>query len=101
MSTNSIYHLSFLLLAEFCGTLKSGLQITEFIPFPFPTLRAFLQHFVDALSYDENPVEYLMNRFPQAGMKPEVGAHWNSAFSFFLLYCLFCCYFWHYKGSCS
>lgn len=31
----------------------------------------YAQHFVDTLSYDENPVEYLMNRFPQAGMKPE------------------------------
>ena len=29
------------------------------------------QHFVDALSFDENPVEYLMNRFPTAGLKPE------------------------------
>jgi len=27
---------------------------------------------VDALSYDENPVEYLMNRFPLANKKPEV-----------------------------
>lgn len=31
-----------------------------------------MQHFVDALSFDENPVEYLMNRFPEAGLKPEV-----------------------------
>uniref|UniRef100_A0A7S3QXV4 ABC transporter domain-containing protein n=1 Tax=Dunaliella tertiolecta TaxID=3047 RepID=A0A7S3QXV4_DUNTE len=31
----------------------------------------YAQHFVDALSYDENPVEYLMNRFPESRMKPE------------------------------
>ncbi|PNW88567.1 hypothetical protein CHLRE_01g034950v5 [Chlamydomonas reinhardtii] len=31
----------------------------------------YAQHFVDALSFDENPVEYLMNRFPTAGLKPE------------------------------
>jgi hypothetical protein len=31
-----------------------------------------LQHFVDALSFDENPVEYLLNRFPESGLKPEV-----------------------------
>jgi hypothetical protein len=36
-------------------------------------VRLQLQHFVDALSFDENPVEYLMNRFPEARMKPEVG----------------------------
>lgn len=29
------------------------------------------QHFVDALAFDENPVEYLMNKFPEAGLKPE------------------------------
>lgn len=29
------------------------------------------QHFVDQLSYDVNPVEYLMSRFPKAGLKPE------------------------------
>eukprot|EP00878_Enallax_costatus_P024403 GHUV01026041.1.p1 GENE.GHUV01026041.1~~GHUV01026041.1.p1 ORF type:complete len:319 (+),score=112.43 GHUV01026041.1:436-1392(+) len=29
------------------------------------------QHFVDALAFDENPVEYLMNKFPDAGLKPE------------------------------
>ena len=32
----------------------------------------YAQHFVDALSFDENPVEYLMNKFPEAGLKPEV-----------------------------
>jgi ATP-binding cassette subfamily F protein 1 len=26
---------------------------------------------VDALAFDENPVEYLMNKFPEAGLKPE------------------------------
>ena len=31
----------------------------------------YAQHFVDALSFDENPIEYLMNRFPEAGLKPE------------------------------
>ncbi len=30
------------------------------------------QHFVDALAFDENPVEYLLNKFPEAGLKPEV-----------------------------
>ncbi|WIA09051.1 hypothetical protein OEZ85_008465 [Tetradesmus obliquus] len=29
------------------------------------------QHFVDALAFDENPVEYLLNKFPEAGLKPE------------------------------
>jgi len=30
------------------------------------------QHFVDALSFDENPIEYLMNRFgAESGLKPE------------------------------
>jgi len=29
------------------------------------------QHFVDALSMDVNPVEYLMTKFPEAGLKPE------------------------------
>jgi ATPase subunit of ABC transporter with duplicated ATPase domains len=29
------------------------------------------QHFVDALAFDENPVEYLMNKFPEVGLKPE------------------------------
>jgi ATP-binding cassette subfamily F protein 1 len=29
------------------------------------------QHFVDALSMDENPVEYLLNKYPTAGLKPE------------------------------
>ena len=27
----------------------------------------YAQHFVDALSFDENPVEYLLNRYPEAG----------------------------------
>lgn len=27
----------------------------------------YAQHFVDALSFDETPVEYLLNRFPEAG----------------------------------
>lgn len=31
----------------------------------------YAQHFVDALSFDENPIEYLMHRFPEAGLKPE------------------------------
>jgi ATP-binding cassette, subfamily F, member 1 len=31
----------------------------------------YAQHFVDALSFDETPVEYLMNKFPQSGLKPE------------------------------
>lgn len=31
----------------------------------------YAQHFVDALSFDVNPVEYLMNKFPEAGLKPE------------------------------
>jgi energy-coupling factor transporter ATP-binding protein EcfA2 len=29
------------------------------------------QHFVDALAFDENPVEYLLNKFPESGLKPE------------------------------
>lgn len=29
------------------------------------------QHFVDALSFDTSPVEYLMNKFPTEGLKPE------------------------------
>lgn len=29
------------------------------------------QHFVDALAFDVSPVEYLMNKFPQAGLKAE------------------------------
>ncbi|KAK9798586.1 hypothetical protein WJX73_004190 [Symbiochloris irregularis] len=37
------------------------------------TLRVarYAQHFVDALQMDESPVEYLLNKFPQAGLKPE------------------------------
>mmetsp|Transcript_28799 Transcript_28799/g.52898 ORF Transcript_28799/g.52898 Transcript_28799/m.52898 type:complete len:685 (-) Transcript_28799:233-2287(-) len=31
----------------------------------------YAQHFVDALSFDVNPVEYLMTKYPQAGLKPE------------------------------
>ncbi|GIL68036.1 hypothetical protein Vafri_21320 [Volvox africanus] len=31
----------------------------------------YAQHFVDALSFDENPVEYLLNKYPTAGLKPE------------------------------
>ena len=31
----------------------------------------YAQHFVDALSMDVNPVEYLLTKFPQAGLKPE------------------------------
>lgn len=31
----------------------------------------YAQHFVDVLDYEENPVEYLLNRFPDADMKPE------------------------------
>ncbi len=31
----------------------------------------YAQHFVDALQMDETPVDYLMNRFPTAGLKPE------------------------------
>lgn len=26
---------------------------------------------MDALAFDENPVEYLLNKFPEAGLKPE------------------------------
>lgn len=33
----------------------------------------YAQHFVDALDYNENPVDYLLRRFPEARMKPEVG----------------------------
>ncbi|KIY93461.1 hypothetical protein MNEG_14502 [Monoraphidium neglectum] len=29
------------------------------------------QHFVDALSMDVNPVEYLMTKYPESGLKPE------------------------------
>lgn len=29
------------------------------------------QHFVDALSFDVNPVEYLLAKFPTCGVKPE------------------------------
>ena len=29
------------------------------------------QHFVDALAFDTSPVEYLMNKFPTEGLKPE------------------------------
>jgi ATP-binding cassette subfamily F protein 1 len=29
------------------------------------------QHFVDALSFDTSPVEYLMNKYPTDGLKPE------------------------------
>ncbi|KAL6782065.1 hypothetical protein ACKKBF_B10535 [Auxenochlorella protothecoides x Auxenochlorella symbiontica] len=31
----------------------------------------YAQHFVDALSFDETPVEYLLNRFPEAGLRRE------------------------------
>lgn len=31
----------------------------------------YAQHFVDALAMDTNPVEYLMSKFPEAGLKPE------------------------------
>lgn len=31
----------------------------------------YAQHFVDALAMDETPVDYLMTKFPEAGMKPE------------------------------
>lgn len=31
----------------------------------------YAQHFVDALAMDESPVDYLMAKFPQAGLKPE------------------------------
>lgn len=36
-----------------------------------PCLIRAMQHFVDALSFDENPVEYLINKYPTAGLKPE------------------------------
>ncbi|GBF96295.1 ABC transporter F family member [Raphidocelis subcapitata] len=38
-----------------------------------PKLRVgrYNQHFVDALSMDVNPVEYLMTKYPQSGLKPE------------------------------
>jgi hypothetical protein len=39
-----------------------------------------VQHFVDALSFDENPVEYLLNRFPESGLKPEVRSGLGSVF---------------------
>ncbi|KAK9820427.1 hypothetical protein WJX72_010224 [[Myrmecia] bisecta] len=37
------------------------------------TLRVgrYAQHFVDALVMDENPVEYLLRKYPQSGLKPE------------------------------
>jgi ATP-binding cassette subfamily F protein 1 len=31
----------------------------------------YAQHFVDALDMETNPIEYLMNRYPEAGLKPE------------------------------
>lgn len=31
----------------------------------------YAQHFVDALEMDANPVEYLLGKFPEAGLKPE------------------------------
>lgn len=31
----------------------------------------YAQHFVDALSMDVNPVEYLLEKYPTAGLKPE------------------------------
>ncbi|MEW5312400.1 MAG: hypothetical protein WDW38_004039 [Sanguina aurantia] len=31
----------------------------------------YAQHFVDALSFDVNPVEYLLAKFPTCGVKPE------------------------------
>ena len=31
----------------------------------------YAQHFVDALSFDETPVEYLLHKYPQSGLKPE------------------------------
>mmetsp|Transcript_25706 Transcript_25706/g.56007 ORF Transcript_25706/g.56007 Transcript_25706/m.56007 type:complete len:749 (-) Transcript_25706:104-2350(-) len=31
----------------------------------------YAQHFVDALAMEDNPVEYLMNKYPEAGLKPE------------------------------
>eukprot|EP00884_Botryococcus_braunii_P021886 jgi/Botrbrau1/8381/Bobra.0237s0004.1 len=31
----------------------------------------YAQHFVDALQMDENPVEYLLRKYPEAGLKPE------------------------------
>ncbi|GMH37083.1 hypothetical protein BSKO_04956 [Bryopsis sp. KO-2023] len=31
----------------------------------------YAQHFVDTLMFDESPVEYLMHKYPAAGMKPE------------------------------
>ncbi|GAX85748.1 hypothetical protein CEUSTIGMA_g13163.t1 [Chlamydomonas eustigma] len=31
----------------------------------------YAQHFVDALSMDENPVEYLMSKYPESQLKPE------------------------------
>lgn len=35
----------------------------------------YAQHFVDALSFDETPVDYLMNRFPEAGA-PRACCRW-------------------------
>eukprot|EP00192_Tetraselmis_astigmatica_P006885 CAMPEP_0117674336 /NCGR_PEP_ID=MMETSP0804-20121206/14980_1 /TAXON_ID=1074897 /ORGANISM="Tetraselmis astigmatica, Strain CCMP880" /LENGTH=731 /DNA_ID=CAMNT_0005483191 /DNA_START=42 /DNA_END=2237 /DNA_ORIENTATION=+ len=31
----------------------------------------YSQHFVDQLAYDVSPVQYLMEKFPEAGLKPE------------------------------
>lgn len=31
----------------------------------------YAQHFVDALSMDVNPVEYLLEKYPTEGLKPE------------------------------
>ena len=42
-------------------------------PPPLAQLRIgrYNQHFVDALSMDVNPVEYLLQKFPEAGLKGE------------------------------
>ncbi|CAL8461952.1 g1483 [Coccomyxa elongata] len=31
----------------------------------------YAQHFVDALKFDTNPVEYLLSKYPKSGLKPE------------------------------
>ena len=31
----------------------------------------YAQHFVDALEMDVNPIEYLLNKFPESGLKNE------------------------------
>ncbi|KDD75994.1 hypothetical protein H632_c403p0 [Helicosporidium sp. ATCC 50920] len=53
--------------------LAGDLEVAQGDQRKSPKLRVgrYAQHFVDALSFDENAVEYLLRRFPQAGLKPE------------------------------